>query len=343
MSRYSPNDTSTRASTPQPQPKPPSTLQALIASVPGGSFLKSPSTTLPPSPIAPRKPSPLQALLASVPDDSSSTKSLSPPGSPYSSSDFSVAGFPPPPQNLVLPNQPEHHYPGQPEYLAQPLLYVPPRLHHSQIYQQQQIPQASRYIQPLYISHPPSQFPQQQQVSQQYSDVPSQYYPQPPAQFTLQPKSDRELKFIRSEYELQMAQQQAGKIKPAAVAKPATRINKVGKPAVMMSKPKANASAQTKPVASKSKPATQTKAKAAPKVAPKAAPKAAPKSAPETKITGEEHKKVARFDWLLRTFLNSLNAIYDEFGGIPDQIKIVDDGFGRHHGKFNHWLNVTSN
>lgn len=144
-----------------------------------------------------------------------------------------------------------------------------------------------------------------------------------------------------------MAQQEAGNIKPAAVAKPATSVNKGGKPAVLMSKPKANAQAQTKPVALKSKPATQTKAKAAPKVAPRAAPKAAtkaaPKSAPKTKITGEEHKKVARFDWLLRTFLNSLNAIYDEFGGIPDQIKIVDDGIGRHHGKFLPWLNVTSN
>lgn len=133
----------------------------------------------------------------------------------------------------------------------------------------------------------------------------------------------------------------AGNNKPAVVAKPATSVNKGVKPAAVKSKPKAIASAQAKPAVSKAKPATQVKAKALPKITSKAAPKAAHKSAPEPKITGEQHKKVARFDWLLRTFLNALNAIYDEFGGIPDQIKIVDDGMGRHHGKFLPLSNVT--
>lgn len=123
-----------------------------------------------------------------------------------------------------------------------------------------------------------------------------------------------------------MARQEAGNSKPAVAAKPATNDSKAANPAAVKSKPKAIGSTQIKPV-------TQAKSKAVPKAAAKPAPKVAPKPALETKITGAQHKKVGRFDWLLRTFLNSLNAIYDEFGGIPDQIKIIDDGVGRHHGK----------
>ncbi|KAE9980043.1 hypothetical protein BLS_009225 [Venturia inaequalis] len=163
------------------------------------------------------------------------------------------------------------------------------------------------------------------------SFVPSKYQAQLAPQYAPQPKSDRELNLIQSEYGIQMARQEVGNDKAAAATKPATSVHKGAQPAVAKSKPIAIAPAQTKPAASKAKPATQAKAKVAPKAAAKPAPEVAPELAPETKITGAQHKKVARFDWLLRTFLNSLNAIYDEFGGIPDQIKIVDDGLGRHH------------
>jgi hypothetical protein len=53
--------------------------------------------------------------------------------------------------------------------------------------------------------------------------------------------------------------------------------------------------------------------------------------------TGEQLQRLARFDWLLRTLLNTLDAIHNEFGGIPDEIQIVRDRFDRHIGNFTLW------
>ncbi|QDS73409.1 hypothetical protein FKW77_008236 [Venturia effusa] len=120
-----------------------------------------------------------------------------------------------------------------------------------------------------------------------------------------------------------MAQQEAGNIRPETVAKPVASVNNGSKMTIVKNKSNTIAPNQAKTVTFKAKPITQTKVKAA--------PKSAPKSAPKTKITGQQLQKVARFDWLLRSFLNNLNSLYDEFGGIPDQIKIVNVGIGRHH------------
>lgn len=366
MSRVTPTLSRASPSTPKPQLNQPSTLPAPLTSVPGDSIGKKSSSSSPsPAPVASRKPSPLQTLLASVPNDSIVQ---SPSGS--ASFGFLDSRLPPPPpppqypafpghsQDPVLPSQAQHLSPGQAQYLAPPLRHLVPHSSDPQLSQQQQ--QQPTYLESSYTqtpshSRPPPQFnPQQpqQQIHQQYSFVPSKYQAQAQAQsqqysfvpskyqahvapqYAPQPKSDQELSFIQSEYGIQMARQEAGNDKAAAATKPATSVHKGAQPTVAKSKPRAIAPAQTKPAASKAKPATQAKAKVAPKAAAKPAPEVAPDLAPETKITGAQHKKVARFDWLLRTFLNSLNAIYDEFGGIPDQIKIVDDGLGRHHGRF---------
>jgi hypothetical protein len=65
--------------------------------------------------------------------------------------------------------------------------------------------------------------------------------------------------------------------------------------------------------------------------------KSAPMKIKETpnpeKPLSENHVKLARFSDLLETFINSANALQDEFGGIPDQIRIVSERFGKHHGK----------
>jgi len=61
------------------------------------------------------------------------------------------------------------------------------------------------------------------------------------------------------------------------------------------------------------------------------------KEAPAAKTgwpSAEDMKKLARFDWLLRQFINSANALEDEFGGIPEEIDIIADKFGRYHGSF---------
>jgi hypothetical protein len=79
-----------------------------------------------------------------------------------------------------------------------------------------------------------------------------------------------------------------------------------------------------RPVGSKNKPKVNAPAQF--KQAPSQTQKKGGKS------VGEDIKKLARFDWLLRQFLNSANALQDEFGGIPDQIKIVSDRFDRFHG-----------
>lgn len=138
----------------------------------------------------------------------------------------------------------------------------------------------------------------------------------------------KDLRITQSEYAIHMARQTSGNTKPAPVVKAAATANQT-KSAVAKNKPSVKTSSQSMATTLKPKPAAQVKSKAVPKVSPKPA-----QSQPQQKkVCGDDLKKLARFDWLLRQFLNSANALQDEFGGIPDQIRVVADGFGKHHGK----------
>lgn len=52
-----------------------------------------------------------------------------------------------------------------------------------------------------------------------------------------------------------------------------------------------------------------------------------------SKPVSEDEQKLARFSYLLSTFLHSANALQDEFGGIPDQMEIISDRFNNNMGK----------
>jgi hypothetical protein len=115
-------------------------------------------------------------------------------------------------------------------------------------------------------------------------------------------------------------------------SKDAPQQNKSSRPAASKSytwvdktapAPKAGQANKGRPVGSKNKPKEQT-----------APAKVKTTAAKRNKPMADDLKKLARFDWLLRQFINSANALQEEFGGIPDQIDIVLDRYNKYHGLF---------